>query len=56
MGVMENRRQVFRWLAGSLALTPAARAVAQQLATSRDPAVIAAAKDGLQIMDFEPAA
>jgi isopentenyl diphosphate isomerase/L-lactate dehydrogenase-like FMN-dependent dehydrogenase len=49
------RRQFFRFLAASAALTPAVRALAQQMAA--DPAMpIAAAKDALQIMDFEEAA
>ncbi|HTK35109.1 MAG TPA: alpha-hydroxy acid oxidase [Caulobacteraceae bacterium] len=53
MGVIESRRQFFRFLAASVALTPAARALAQQVAATRDPTVLASAKDALQVMDFE---
>lgn len=50
-----NRRAFFQFLAASTVLTPSVRALAQQLAVSHD-SVIAAAKDALQVMDFEEAA
>jgi len=50
-----GRRRFFRFLAGSLVLTPAARALAEQLATS-PPASLASVAEALQVMDFEEAA
>jgi isopentenyl diphosphate isomerase/L-lactate dehydrogenase-like FMN-dependent dehydrogenase len=50
-----GRRRFFRFLAGSLVLTPAARALAQQLAAT-PPASLASAAEALQVMDFEEAA
>jgi isopentenyl diphosphate isomerase/L-lactate dehydrogenase-like FMN-dependent dehydrogenase len=49
------RRQFFRFIAASAALTPAVRAIAQQLAADPPP-TLGAAKDALQVMDFEEAA
>ena len=51
-----SRREFFQFLAASTVLTPSVRAWAQQLAVSREPSVIASAKDALQVMDFEEAA
>lgn len=50
-----HRRAFFQFLATSTVLTPSVRALAQQLVASHD-SVITAAKDGLQVMDFEAAA
>jgi isopentenyl diphosphate isomerase/L-lactate dehydrogenase-like FMN-dependent dehydrogenase len=54
--VHNNRRDFFRFVAASTVIAPAVRAWAQQLAVSHDPAVIASAKDALQVLDFEAAA
>ena len=51
-----GRRAFFQFLAASAVLTPAARALAQQLAASNPPPGLASAKDALQVMDFEDAA
>lgn len=51
-----NRREFLLFVAGSTVIAPAVRAWAQQLAVSHDAAVIASAKDALQVMDFEAAA
>jgi isopentenyl diphosphate isomerase/L-lactate dehydrogenase-like FMN-dependent dehydrogenase len=52
-----NRREFFQFVAASTVLAPSVRAWAQQLVASHDqPAIIASAKDALQIMDFEEAA
>src|SRR4051812_31789994 len=51
-----NRRAFFQLLAASAVLTPAARALAQQLAVYKDLAPLGKAGDALQIMDFEAAA
>src|SRR6266446_375495 len=55
----ESRRRFFQFLAASVVLTPAARALAQQLAappSSQPLPPLSSAKDALQIMDFEEAA
>jgi isopentenyl diphosphate isomerase/L-lactate dehydrogenase-like FMN-dependent dehydrogenase len=49
------RRRFFRFMAASVALTPAVRALAQELAAD-PPMTLAAARDALQVMDFEEAA
>src|SRR5262245_35614339 len=51
-----NRRDFFRFVAASAVVAPSVRAWAQQLAVSHDPAVLASAKDALQVLDFEAAA
>src|ERR1700674_4129513 len=51
-----SRRELLHFLAASAVLTPSVRAWAQQVAVSRDPAVLRSAKDALQVMDFEEAA
>ena len=51
----QNRREFLLFLATSTVVAPATRAWAQQLAVSHD-AIPAAAKDFLQVMDFEEAA
>src|SRR4029079_3935230 len=53
---LRSRRQFLQFVAASPLLTPAARAWAQQVATSREPGVLASAKDALNVMDFEEAA
>jgi isopentenyl diphosphate isomerase/L-lactate dehydrogenase-like FMN-dependent dehydrogenase len=53
---LANRRAFLRFLAASTVLAPAARAWAQQLASSHDAASLASAADALQVMDFEAAA
>lgn len=53
---LRNRREFLLFLAASTVVGPATRAWAQQLAVSHDAAVIASAKDALEIMDFEEAA
>ena len=50
------RREFFRFLAASIVLTPASRALAQQLAASHEPMTLKAAKDALDVMEFEEAA
>jgi isopentenyl diphosphate isomerase/L-lactate dehydrogenase-like FMN-dependent dehydrogenase len=56
MNLQPDRRAFFAWLAASAALTPAARALAQQLAVYKDLPPLAKAEDALQVMDFEAAA
>ena len=51
----QNRREFLLFIAASTVIAPATRAWAQQLVASHD-AVPAAAKDFLQVMDFEEAA
>jgi isopentenyl diphosphate isomerase/L-lactate dehydrogenase-like FMN-dependent dehydrogenase len=51
-----NRRQFLQFLAASTVIAPATRAWAQQLASSHEPAVLASAKDALDVMEFEEAA
>ena len=51
-----NKRAFFQFLAASAVLTPAARALAQQMANFAPIPPLASAKDGLQVMDFEDAA
>lgn len=51
-----NRRHFLQFLAASTVLAPAARAWAQQLASSHETSAIANAKDALDVMDFEEAA
>jgi hypothetical protein len=51
----QNRREFLLFIAASTVVAPAARAWAQQLVASHD-AVPTAAKDFLQVMDFEEAA
>lgn len=53
--IVRNRRQFLSFLAASTVLTPTARAWAQQMMASHD-SIITAAKDALNVMDFEPAA
>src|SRR4029453_15406827 len=52
---LQNRREFLLFLAASAVVAPATRAWAQQLAVSHD-AIPTAAKDFLQVMDFEEAA
>src|SRR3954471_6793636 len=47
------RRDFFRFLAASVVLTPASRLLAQQLAASHEPVTLKAAKDVLDVMEFE---
>jgi 4-hydroxymandelate oxidase len=47
------RREFFRFLAASVVLTPASRLLAQQLAASHEPVTLKAAKDVLDVMEFE---
>lgn len=54
--VVRNRREFLQFIATSAVIAPAARAWAQQVAAASDPVVLAAAKDALQVMDFEAAA
>ena len=54
--LLQNRRQFLLFIAASTVVAPATRAWAQQLVASHDAALIASAKDALQIMDFEAAA
>lgn len=52
----ESRRRFFKFLAASAVLTPAARALARQLATppsSQPLPPLAAAREALQVIDFE---
>lgn len=51
-----SRRRFFQFLAASAVLTPAARALARQLTAPGAAPTLAAAKDALQIMDFEDVA
>jgi hypothetical protein len=51
----QNRREFLLFIAASTVIAPATRAWAQQLVASHD-AVPTAAKDFLQVMDFEEAA
>src|SRR5258705_11742124 len=53
--LMHNRREFLLFLAASAVVAPATRAWAQQLVASHD-AIPSAAKDFLQVMDFEEAA
>jgi 4-hydroxymandelate oxidase len=53
---LRSRRQFLQFVAASPLLTPAARVWAQQVAASREPGVLASAKDALDVMDFEEAA
>ena len=53
---LRSRRQFLQFVAASPLLTPAARAWSQQVANSREPGVLASAKDALNVMDFEEAA
>ena len=52
----QHRRQFFQFVAASVVMTPSARALAQQLVASHDPAVLSSAKDALNVMEFEEAA
>jgi 4-hydroxymandelate oxidase len=54
--MLNSRREFFQFLAASAVLAPSVRALAQQAATTNDPAIIRSAKEALQVMDFEPAA
>ena len=56
MTTANDRRTFFKFLAASAVLTPAARALAQQLSTSRPLPDLAAATEALQAMDFEAVA
>jgi 4-hydroxymandelate oxidase len=52
-----NRRELFQFLAASAVIAPSFRAfAAQQAANANNPSVLRAAKDALQVMDFEEAA
>jgi len=53
--VLQNRREFLLFVAASAVVAPATRAWAQQLVASHD-AIPSAAKDFLQVMDFEEAA
>src|SRR5258705_7598276 len=53
--LLPNRREFLLFIAASAVVAPATRAWAQQLVASHD-AIPAAAKDFLQVMDFEEAA
>ncbi len=53
--LLQNRREFLLFIAASTVVAPATRAWAQQLVASHD-AIPAAAKDFLQVMDFEEAA
>ena len=55
-GVNANRRQFLQFLAASSMLAPAARAWAQQAASSHEPFALTSAKDALDVMEFEGAA
>ena len=54
-GAAASRRRFFQFLAASAVLTPAARALARELTAADAPPTLAAAKDALQVMDFEEA-
>lgn len=54
--MVSDRRQFLRFVAASTVVAPAARAWAQQLLSTHEPALPASAKDFLQVMDFEDAA
>ena len=56
MSVIQDRRAFFKFLAASAVLTPAARALAQQLSTSQDLPALANAEEALQALDFEEVA
>src|SRR5258705_11647960 len=53
--LLHNRREFLLFIAASAVVAPATRAWAQQLVASHD-AIPSAAKDFLQVMDFEEAA
>jgi 4-hydroxymandelate oxidase len=55
-GVNANRRQFLQFLAASSVLAPAARAWAQQAASSHEIFALTNAKDALDVMEFEAAA
>lgn len=54
--VLADRRRFLQLLAASVALTPTARAWAQQLAASHDTALLSTPMGALNVMDFEEAA
>jgi isopentenyl diphosphate isomerase/L-lactate dehydrogenase-like FMN-dependent dehydrogenase len=56
VSVIQDRRAFFKFLAASAVLTPAARALAQQLSTSQDLPALANAEEALQALDFEEVA
>ncbi len=56
MSLLNDRRTFFKYLAAAAVLTPAARALAQQLANTRDLPALANAEEALQAMDFEAVA
>ena len=56
MALINDRRAFFKYLAAAAVLTPAARALAQQLSTTRDLPALTNAEEALQAMDFEPLA